>query len=124
LDYEASERFDLIVMNPPFSKEQDIDHVLHAWEMLHLGGLLVAIMSSGAVQRSNTKKVLAFRDWIDQNNGSIIENEAGAFERSDALVKTGVNTITLVVWKRSEEHTSELQSRENIVCRLLLEKKK
>src|SRR5690606_40531503 len=26
--------------------------------------------------------------------------------------------------QRSEEHTSELQSRENIVCRLLLEKKK
>src|SRR5690606_42119906 len=27
-------------------------------------------------------------------------------------------------WVRSEEHTSELQSRENLVCRLLLEKKK
>src|SRR5690606_41242712 len=27
-------------------------------------------------------------------------------------------------WGRSEEHTSELQSRENLVCRLLLEKKK
>src|SRR5690606_42017268 len=27
-------------------------------------------------------------------------------------------------WARSEEHTSELQSRENLVCRLLLEKKK
>src|SRR5690606_40399315 len=26
--------------------------------------------------------------------------------------------------QRSEEHTSELQSRENLVCRLLLEKKK
>src|SRR5690606_40884198 len=26
--------------------------------------------------------------------------------------------------RRSEEHTSELQSRENLVCRLLLEKKK
>src|SRR5690606_40948552 len=26
-------------------------------------------------------------------------------------------------WPRSEEHTSELQSRENLVCRLLLEKK-
>src|SRR5690606_39679329 len=25
-------------------------------------------------------------------------------------------------WRRSEEHTSELQSRENLVCRLLLEK--
>src|SRR5690606_39977547 len=27
-------------------------------------------------------------------------------------------------WLRSEEHTSDLQSRENLVCRLLLEKKK
>src|SRR5690606_41825026 len=29
-----------------------------------------------------------------------------------------------VIYCRSEEHTSELQSRENLVCRLLLEKKK
>src|SRR5437870_13212942 len=28
------------------------------------------------------------------------------------------------VWRRSEEHTSELQSRGHLVCRLLLEKKK
>src|SRR5690606_39794355 len=28
-----------------------------------------------------------------------------------------------VDWLRSEEHTSELQSRENLVCRRLLEKK-
>src|SRR5216683_5794950 len=27
-------------------------------------------------------------------------------------------------WTRSEEHTSELQSRSDLVCRLLLEKKK
>src|SRR5688572_32714272 len=27
-------------------------------------------------------------------------------------------------WRRSEEHTSELQSQSNLVCRLLLEKKK
>src|SRR5688572_32677947 len=32
--------------------------------------------------------------------------------------------ITLVEWARSEEHTSELQSQSNLVCRLLLEKKK
>src|SRR5690606_41200963 len=30
----------------------------------------------------------------------------------------------LLTAPRSEEHTSELQSRENLVCRLLLEKKK
>src|SRR2546427_8277966 len=28
------------------------------------------------------------------------------------------------LWLRSEEHTSELQSQSNLVCRLLLEKKK
>src|SRR3984957_13019973 len=33
----------------------------------------------------------------------------------------GVQTCALPI--RSEEHTSELQSRENLVCRLLLEKK-
>src|SRR5690606_40472492 len=38
---------------------------------------------------------------------------------------TPQEAIETAVWKcRSEEHTSELQSRENLVCRLLLEKKK
>src|SRR2546426_6886923 len=38
--------------------------------------------------------------------------------RKDILVKPGVRSM------RSEEHTSELQSPCNLVCRLLLEKKK
>src|SRR5690242_21939222 len=32
--------------------------------------------------------------------------------------------LKIVGWSRSEEHTSELQSHVNLVCRLLLEKKK
>src|SRR5690606_42003071 len=32
-------------------------------------------------------------------------------------------TLIIDIASRSEEHTSELQSRENLVCRLLLEKK-
>src|SRR5690606_41208997 len=32
--------------------------------------------------------------------------------------------LRIAIKERSEEHTSELQSRENLVCRLLLEKKK
>src|SRR5690606_41923484 len=41
------------------------------------------------------------------------------------LIVTDDSSI-LKIWDgaRSEEHTSELQSRENLVCRLLLEKKK
>src|SRR3989442_11203337 len=52
-----------------------------------------------------------------------------------ALAASPVSSHTLVLdetgdaakaqgWARSEEHTSELQSRPHLVCRLLLEKKK
>src|SRR5436309_9337719 len=36
----------------------------------------------------------------------------------------GLGDVPVQAGFRSEEHTSELQSRENLVCRLLLEKKK
>src|SRR3712207_8008383 len=58
----------------------------------------------------------------------------------DAMVEAGVQAVTinadglafqqraliakLALARRSEEHTSELQSRQYLVCRLLLEKKK
>src|SRR5690606_41395186 len=35
-----------------------------------------------------------------------------------------IKAVGMEALRRSEEHTSELQSRENLVCRLLLEKKK
>src|SRR2546422_3902781 len=37
---------------------------------------------------------------------------------------TGAPVLSITSRKRSEEHTSELQSRLHLVCRLLLEKKK
>src|SRR5690606_39545756 len=39
------------------------------------------------------------------------------------LSPTQASSLLLAHMARSEEHTSELQSRENLVCRLLLEKK-
>src|SRR5690606_41322162 len=44
------------------------------------------------------------------------EATSPGFDPDQHLVRVGC--------ARSEEHTSELQSRENLVCRLLLEKKK
>src|SRR3712207_8549067 len=49
--------------------------------------------------------------------------------RGQVLVASGMIFCLLLVvfaaspWFRSEEHTSELQSRQYLVCRLLLEKK-
>src|SRR5207302_8600503 len=46
-----------------------------------------------------------------------------AIHEQDSASMTGVNEGSFNRQSRSEEHTSELQSRENLVCRLLLEKK-
>src|SRR5438552_18320457 len=44
--------------------------------------------------------------------------------RSQPVAPTGVSPRRERSWIRSEEHTSELQSPDHLVCRLLLEKKK
>src|SRR2546430_7302533 len=41
----------------------------------------------------------------------------------DAVPQLASNSALTELLKRSEEHTSELQSQSNLVCRLLLEKK-
>src|SRR3712207_7810816 len=45
-------------------------------------------------------------------------------DRRTAVSMTPVNGSDAPRYGRSEEHTSELQSRQYLVCRLLLEKKK
>lgn len=56
-EYKPGPVYDCIVMNPPFSKCQDIDHVLHAFSLLKPGGRLVAIMSEGTFFRQKSKEV-------------------------------------------------------------------
>src|SRR5436305_3797410 len=45
--------------------------------------------------------------------------DVGRLDRDELALRVGVGLVA-----RSEEHTSELQSRPHLVCRLLLEKKK
>src|SRR5690606_39988763 len=63
---------------------------------------------------------------VEQDIGELGDLEVWLTDDYDAIVhlaaKAGVRPS--IQQPRSEEHTSELQSRENLVCRLLLEKKK
>src|SRR5690349_24055947 len=54
--------------------------------------------------------------------GHILKHEALLTLRQEQRPGSGLWRI--LAGKRSEEHTSELQSRRDLVCRLLLEKKK
>src|SRR5438034_8791390 len=53
------------------------------------------------------------------NTPNIFSYKAHVFAKNPALVQRYIKAT-----KRSEEHTSELQSHSDLVCRLLLEKKK
>src|SRR5690606_40802531 len=65
-------------------------------------------------------------DWLasamGQAAGWLFEAVWTVFDTTTLVDVTSDEYVA--VYNRSEEHTSELQSRENLVCRLLLEKKK
>src|SRR3712207_2823171 len=74
----------------------------------------------------NTKKIVS----VNNKNGNITEILDHIFRNTNIVYAIVDKQIILSVKKnnankkRSEEHTSELQSRQYLVCRLLLEKKK
>jgi SAM-dependent methyltransferase len=78
---ETIREFDRIVMNPPFSRQQDIDHIRHAYRLLKKGGILVSIVSVSPFFRVN-KKSVEFREWLKNQKAEIVDIEGGAFKES------------------------------------------
>src|SRR2546422_6244074 len=60
----------------------------------------------------------------DSANASRTASSAGFGDRSARVRPNSQSSTSCPCRYRSEEHTSELQSRLHLVCRLLLEKKK
>src|SRR5690606_39773599 len=73
-----------------------------------------------------TNKALGEKVGLSEGEISKIINRSRQSVSLHSFYKIAANTgdtIDQARDQRSEEHTSELQSRENLVCRLLLEKK-
>lgn len=83
---------DRIVMNPPFSKQQDIDHVYKAFECLKPGGILVSIMSISHTYRTNKKSEL-FREFLEQTGAETEFLPQGTFKESGTMANTCVIKI-------------------------------
>jgi hypothetical protein len=77
--------FDRIVANPPFSKNQDIDHVTEMYNRLRKGGRLVSIVSESWINGSQ-KKQMNFKNWLDEIDAEIIDIEKGSFKESGTMV--------------------------------------
>lgn len=90
---EPAASFDRVVMNPPFARQSDIDHVRHAWKFLKPGGRLVSIMSTSWTFRDNTKS-RDFRAMVDRY-GESEANPPGSFKAAGTSIET-----TLVVLRK------------------------
>src|SRR3712207_7182706 len=60
-------------------------------------------------------------EFPDERNPALAEISLAGTQK---LRPSDISGVTANLGQRSEEHTSELQSRQYLVCRLLLEKKK
>lgn len=82
-------KFSVILMNPPFEKFQDIDHVMRAAALLLEHGTLVAIMSESTFT-STYRKPRVFREWLAKRAGIIESLPANSFKGIDSFRQTGV----------------------------------
>lgn len=73
-------RFDRIVMNPPFSNNQDIAHVIHAMSYLKEDGKLVCITSPMFVEEKGPKS--QFRELVVSTGAQSYSVDRGAFSAS------------------------------------------
>src|SRR5699024_11375249 len=84
--------------------------------------------SSDLEQRERGLELLKIKQYYKQAGFSMTDKELPDYLplmlEFCAQVPLQVSYNLLSYYKRSEEHTSELQSRFDLVCRLLLEKKK
>ncbi|MDR7094135.1 methyltransferase [Hydrogenophaga laconesensis] len=84
--------FHRVVMNPPFSRQADIKHVLHALKFLRPDGRLVSVMANGVEFRQD-RRAVEFRELVAERGGEIEALPPGSFKASG----TGVNTVLVTI---------------------------
>lgn len=87
--------YNKIIANPPFAKNQDIDHIYKMWECLAPGGRIVTISSKHWLNSDN-KKEKEFKNWIY----NVVEADvqgigAGVFSESG----TKIETLLIIIQK-------------------------
>lgn len=106
LKCDLKDTYDIIVANPPFTKNQDIDHIRKMFEVCKPGGSIVTLASLSWTFGSEKKQV-EFRNWIKHIKAVDIELEPGLFKKSG----TSVGVMMLVIYKsiKYKEPVSEVE---------------
>jgi predicted RNA methylase len=81
-----------IAMNPPFTRNQDIRHVRHAFDCLTPGGRLAAIVSEHGFF-GNERECVEWRAWLNDRGAYVEPIPAGAFKESGTSVATRIVVV-------------------------------
>jgi len=100
LQYSPGPIYDFIIMNPPFEKNQDSRHIIHAYSMLKPGGVIAAVASSTF---NNDKVWSMFAADDPEKSIGIIPLEKGSFAGTDSFIQTGVNAVIVIVERLNAE---------------------
>lgn len=92
LELKSDNQFDVVIANPPFTKNQDIDHIKKMYDVTRNGGRIISIASKHW-QISNNKKEADFRDWLDNVGAEIQSIDAGAFKESGTMISSCIIII-------------------------------
>lgn len=85
--------YERVIANPPFTKNQDVDHVLHMYKFLSAGGILVSVMSKSWINGSQ-KKQIAFKKWLGSVDSEVTHVDEGEFKSSGTNIATVIVKIT------------------------------
>jgi len=92
-DHKFYTPFDFIIANPPFTKNQDIDHIYKMYECLAPGGTIVTLASTHWTF-SNSRKAREFREWIMGVAAKMDLLPDGCFKESGTMVSANLIVIT------------------------------
>ena len=87
LNNEDTSEYSKIIANPPFSKNQDIEHIYEMWNRLARGGRIVTIASTHW-ENCDNKKEKKFREFLEENEAETIGLENGEFKESGTMIKS------------------------------------
>ena len=105
LDFQCFRRYDLVIMNPPFSSGEK--HLLKAISLVSDGGQVVCLLNAETIRKPYTRSRQELVNMLETLNGSI-EYIKGAF--TDAVRKTGVEIALISVKVDKKPISSILQN--------------
>lgn len=91
----SGKHYSKIIANPPFAKNQDIDHLRSMYNHLWRGGRLVCITSE-SWRTGNQKKQINFRGWLEEVGAKTLTIQKGGFKESG----TNVGGIIVIIDKQ------------------------